>query len=345
VPPRPAPRRAPAGYLILGEDSYLRERLREELIEERVPAEARAMAVARFDLGESPLAEVLRQAAAPSLFSPCQVLVLQRADALREADLEELEAYWEAPADFTVLVFEAERLDGRTRAARLLQERCRVLAADSPDDRGALASATRYAAEKKLELRPEAAEDLVFAVGPDQGRLRMELDKLAAYAGKGGQVTAEDVAAVVSPARQFQVFELADLLAEGRRAEALRLVRRLLEAGEQPVGVVGMLAWLYRQLLQARAFPPGTPVGKAAQTLRPRSRVEALLRQARRFHPEELRAGFAALLEADVALKSSVPDAAAVLETLVLRLTAPGEKKEGGPSGPRRPTSAARGGR
>ncbi|OFV83204.1 MAG: DNA polymerase III subunit delta [Acidobacteria bacterium RIFCSPHIGHO2_12_FULL_67_30] len=322
-PPRPRRSSHPV-HLILGEDAYLREVLREQIISARVPAEARAMAVARFSLEETPLAEVLAQAATPALFSPAQVFILHGAEALDDEQLARLEDYLESPPEHAVLVFEADKLDRRTRAARLLLERCQVHAADSPDDSGAIQAAEEIARQHGLTLPREVAEELVFVLGTNQGRLRSELEKLGAYVGGRGEVTSADVAAVVSPARQFSVFEMADLLAERRRADALVRLRRLVETGESPVGIVGLLAWLYRQLFQARALPRGTPAWKAAQALHaPRTRVEELLRHAHKFEPDELRQGMAALLDADVALKSSPPDALAVLETLVVRLTPP----------------------
>ncbi|MFQ5723135.1 MAG: DNA polymerase III subunit delta [Terriglobia bacterium] len=322
-------RQGSPAYLIVGEDSYLRSRLREQIVAAAVPPEARGMAVAKFSLEETPLGEVLGRAATAPLFSPSQVLVLSDVEALGEKELDQLEKYLEAPPESTVLVFEVGRLDRRTRAARLLLEVCELMAAESPDDSAAVRALQRWADERGLKLEPEAAEELVFAVGSDQGRLRSELAKLHAYVGDRGEVSRQDVAALVTPARQFSVFDLAGLLAERRRADVLVRLRRLLEAGESPVGIVGLLAWLYRQLLQAQALPPSAPTWKAAQSLRaPRSRVEQLLRQARRFSPQELRTAFAALQDADVALKSSPPDPTAVLEALVAQLTPPSEVRE-----------------
>lgn len=315
-------RSPPPAYLIVGTDAYLRAQYREEIIAASVPKETRAFAVASFSLERTPLARVLSHAAMPPLLSPRQVLILNDLDSLQDQDSKRLEGYFSAPADFTVLVFEAEKLDRRTRVARLLLENSQLYQADPPDDSGAEQSATQFAQELGVKLDPETAEELVFAVGNDLGSLRGELEKLRAYIGKRGQVTTSDVAAVVSPARKFSAFDLLDLLAEHRRAEALARLRRLLNAGESPIGIVGLLAWLYRQLLQAQALPAKTPAWKAAQTLRaPRLRVEGLLQQAGRFSPEELRTAFAALLEADVALKSSPANPTAVLETLVVQLT------------------------
>jgi DNA polymerase-3 subunit delta len=173
-----------------------------------------------------------------------------------------------------------------------------------------------------VRLTRETAEELVFAVGTDQGRLRVELEKLRAYADPGAEVTSADVTAIVTSARKFNIFELVDLLAERRRADALARLRQLLEGGENAIGIVGLLAWLYRQLMIVQAMPKNTPAWKAAQALRaPRSRVEALLRQARRFSPRELSEGLGALQEADVNLKSSPASPEGVLEMLIVRLT------------------------
>lgn len=316
-----------AAYCLVGPDSYLRTTRREEIIAATVPPEAREFAVARFSLERTALAEALALAATRPMLSPRQVILLTEAGAVGEEDVEALEAYFHSPAEFTVLVFEADKLDRRTRLWRLLEEHCEVFEAESPaDDRAAAEAAERFAREAGLRMNRAAVEDLVDVVGTEHGRLRAEVAKLRAYTGARREATPDDVAAVVSPARKFRVFELADLLAERRRADALTLVRRLLEAGESPIGIVGLLAWLYRQLLLARAAPPGTPAWKLAGQLHaPASRVEALVRQAQRFPPEELRAAFGALLEADVALKSSPPNPAAILETLVVKLTGAGK--------------------
>lgn len=326
APRRSGRRLLSLAYLLVGEDAFLRQRRREEIIAANVPEEGRAFAVTQLSLGRTPLAAALSQAAMRPMLSPRQVLILDGVEALDDEAVGQLEDYFAAPTDFTVLVFEAEKLDRRTRAARLLLANCQVYAADSPDDNAAARCLEEFAAELGVQLDAATAEELVFVLGNDQGRLRAELEKLRTYVGEGGKVTTDAVALLVSPARQFRVFELADLLGEHRRADALARLRRLLEAGESPIGIVGLLAWLYRQLLTAQALPRSTPVWKAAQVLRaPSARVEALLRQAGRFSPEELREAFAVLLEADVALKSSPPNPAAVLEALVVRLTTVGE--------------------
>jgi DNA polymerase-3 subunit delta len=326
VPARRKKRQAAStAYLLEGEDSYLRLQRREEIIAATVADEMRGFAVVHLDLRKTPLAQVLAQASTAPLLSPKQVLVLAPVEALGEEDLARLEEYLEAPAEFTVLVFEAEKLDRRTRAARLLLDRCQRVEVSTPDDSSAQRAVREFARALNVKLSPDTIEDLVFVLGTDQGRLHSELEKLRAYVGPGAEVSSVDVGLLVSSARQFSVFDLVDLLAERRPAEALARLRHLLDAGESPIGIVGLLAWLYRQLLVARALPRNLPPWRAAQALRaPRTRVEALLRQARRFSEEELRAGFEALRDADVDLKSGTPNPSATLEVLVVKLAGTG---------------------
>lgn len=313
---------AAQAYLIEGNDSFLRTQFREEIVAANVPEKARGFAVAQFSLERDELAEVLAQALMRPMLSPRQVLVVTDAEALDEEELGALEEYLAAPVDFSVLVFEAAKLDGRTRPAKFLKKHCELRAADSPEDSDAIRGVEQQAHALGLQLDRATAEDLVYLLGTDQGRLHAELEKLRAFVGSGREVTRNDLRAIVSAAREFVVFDLVEPLARRRRGEALQLVRQLLEKGENPIGIVGLLGWLYRQLLQAQALPRSTPPWKAAKLLGARAaQVEVFLQQARAFSRGELQGAFAALRDADVALKSSAPHPEAVLETLIVRLT------------------------
>jgi len=322
VPARPRPRRSTgAAHLILGEDSYLRQQAREELLRE-VPEDARAFAVREFSLARADLDEVQRAATTPTLLSPRQILLLRDAESLGEEDVEHLEELLDSLPDFTLLIFEEAKLDRRTRVARLLLDENRVQkhVADSPKDAEAIRKAGEMARRLGLRLGHPRAEELVAAVGPNLGFLRTELEKLRSFVGGGKEVTSDDLTSVVVAARQFVIFDLVGLIAERRRAEALRMLQRLLVQGENPIPIVGLLTWLYRQLLIAQALPPGTPPGKA-RVGGPPERKEQLLRVARKMSREQLREAFAALADADLSLKSSAPDPQAVVELLVVRLT------------------------
>jgi len=154
--------------------------------------------------------------------------------------------------------------------------------------------------------------------------MRVELEKLSTYVKGRGRITAGDVEALVVAARKNTVWQLTEILASRKRATALAFLDNLLREGEQPVMIVGALAWTYRKLIEARDLPAHVSGFVAARPLgmRPEA-AEVALRQAHRIPKTDLLAGLAALAEADSQLKSSNPNPRAMMEFLIARLTSP----------------------
>ncbi len=112
------------------------------------------------------------------------------------------------------------------------------------------------------------------------------------------------------------------MLADRKRDAALEFLDNLLREGEEPVAIVGALAWIYRKLIEARALPAHTNGFQAARLLAMRAEAaEAAVRQAHRIPKKDLLAGLVALAEADSQLKSSNPNPRALMEFLIARLT------------------------
>ncbi|MCL6481669.1 MAG: DNA polymerase III subunit delta [Firmicutes bacterium] len=324
--------------LLLGRDAYLRELCRARLIETCLPEAARPWAVHRFSLHETDVAPVLQQARSLPMLAERQVIFLsdlQRAETwseeTREALRRHLEAYFRDPAPFTVLVLEAETLDQRTRLAKFLTGATLVVEVELPGEarregdpqrREAAVTLTReIARERGVTIDPSAAARLADLLDSNLARIRTEIEKLACFVGERKAITGADVDALVVGAKTYAVWTLADLLAQGRRREALVLVNRLLEQGETGPGLVGALAWMYRKLLEAQQLPPGLNRWQLAAKLRMSAEAAELARQsARRIPRRQLLEGLRVLYEADNRLKSGVRDTRAVLEFLLVEL-------------------------
>ena len=137
-----------------------------------------------------------------------------------------------------------------------------------------------------------------------------------------GRITAADVEELVVAARKNTVWQLADMLATRRRDAALEFLDNLLREGEEPIGLVGVLAWMYRKLIEARDLPASTSGFQAARTLGMRpDAAEAAVRNAHRIPKQDLIVGLIALADADNQLKSSNPNPRALMEFLIARLT------------------------
>ena len=316
--------------LLHGADPYLRDLCREKIIEVCVPEGAREWAVARIPASAAAWDDILRRAQSMPMLAPRQVIIVEDAESIeklgeksRDEIVEALGAYLDSPAPFTVLIIEAAALDRRLRFSKLLAEKALWVELTIGGE-SAVALAAQMAKHLQVEIDREAAALLADIMNHEPARIRIELEKLAAYVEGRGRITTTDVEALVVAARKNTIWQLADMLAARRRTDALAFLDNLLREGEQPAGLVGALGWMYRKLIEARDLPAHTPGFQAARALgmAPQS-AEAAVRNAHRISKSELLAGLVALAEADSQLKSSNPNPRALMEFLIARLTAP----------------------
>jgi DNA polymerase III subunit delta len=317
-----------AAIVLLGTDSYLREMCRSKIVDACVPAEVRDWAITRCSARESGWPEIIGRAETMPMMAPRQVVIVSEAESVeklgekaRDEALEILAKYFESPAPFTVLLLEAAALDGRQRFFKLLSEKGLIVELSiGPESAASLAS--QMAKDLGAEINRDAAAMLAEILNGAPARMKIELEKLASYAQGRGPITAADVESLVVAARKNTVWQLTEMLASRKRAAALAFLDNLLREGEQPVMLVGALAWQYRKLIEARDLPATVNGFQAARQLgmRPEA-AETAVRQAHRIPKKELLAGLAALAEADSSLKSSNPDPRAMLEFLIARLT------------------------
>ena len=319
-----------AAIVLQGTDVYLRDLCRRSIIDACVPEGARDWAVARIAGDAQGWREIFQRAQTMPMLAPRQVIIVEDAETVeslgeksRDEIVDALAKYLESPAPFTVLLLEASNLDGRLRFSKLLVEKALVVQLTIGDE-SAASLAAQMAKDLGTEMDRDAAALLADLVNREPARMRMEIEKLSSYVQERRRITAADVETLVVAARKNTVWQLADMLASGKRNDAMAFLSNLLREGEQPAGLVGALAWMYRKLIEARELPAGTNGFQAARqlSLRPEA-AEAAVRNAHRLPKQKLVAGLVALAEADSQLKSANPDPRAMMEFLIARLTAP----------------------
>ena len=104
-----------------------------------------------------------------------------------------------------------------------------------------------------FRLDPAAARLLVERMGANPVRLRNELERLALWAGEGGEVGAADLEAMVADTSEAAVWSLSDALLERDAAAALRIAERLIAQGENVTGLIYGLASRLRSACAAAA--------------------------------------------------------------------------------------------
>ncbi len=105
-----------------------------------------------------------------------------------------------------------------------------------------------------FKLDPNAAGLLVERMGAESLRLRNELERLALWAGPGGQVTAADLEEMIADTSEAAVWTLSDAVVEGDARTALRVGEQLIEQGENVTGLIYGLASRLRAACAAAAM-------------------------------------------------------------------------------------------
>jgi DNA polymerase-3 subunit delta len=319
-----------AAIVLLGTDSYLRKMCRNKVIEACVPEAAREWALARIAVQDSGWDEVLQRAQTMPLLAQRQVIIVEGVESLeklgdktRDEIVEALAKYFQSPAPFSVLLFEASSMDKRQKYSKLLAEHA-LLVELTIGGESAAALAAQMAKDCGAEIDRDAATLLAEILNSEPSRMRIEIEKLATYVEKGQRITSAEVEELVVAARKNTVWQLADMLAGRRRDSALEFLDNLLREGEEPIGLVGGITWVYRKLIEARDLPAGTSGFQAARALGMNpAAAETAVRQAHRIPKKDLLAGLVALAEADSQLKYSNPDPRALMEFLIIQLASP----------------------
>jgi DNA polymerase-3 subunit delta len=178
------------------------------------------------------------------------------------------------------------------------------------------------AEEKGGEISHEAVTVLAALVGTDLRLLDQEIEKLLLYA-DGRRVTSDDVALLVSRARETSIFDLVDCVGRRQTGPALKLLHRMLDEGEPALYLLAMLARQVRILIQVKELSKkDMNQVEIARDLNMHPFVAKKgLEQARNFDMSQLEAAHEKLVEADWAIKTGQAQDVLALDALVVALT------------------------
>ncbi len=119
-----------------------------------------------------------------------------------------------------------------------------------------------------FRLEPAAARMLVDRMGANPLRLQLELERLSLWAGEGGEVTADALAAMTTDTSEAVVWALSDALLERDSRRAMSIAERLISQGENVTGIVYGLASRLRKACAALAqLEDGVPPKQVESSL------------------------------------------------------------------------------
>jgi DNA polymerase-3 subunit delta len=173
------------------------------------------------------------------------------------------------------------------------------------------------------EITSGAVGALSTFVGNDLYQLSHEIDKLVAYVGGGRAISEQDVALLTPHAREANIFDMVDALGRRDGKTASRIYHQLLDAGDHPLAVLGMIVRQFRLMIQIKELAPklGTAEAIAHKLRQNPYPVKKILRQSNNYTAAQLSTIYHKLLDTDVEIKTGKTDAVLALDLLIAGLS------------------------
>ncbi len=343
-----ASRKLRPAYVFVGDETFFRDHCRQALLHHLVPDDMRDFSLHDLDLSEVSIAEVLDRAQTPSLMAPFQVLFVRGVKNLygRGSHAEEfaaIEKYVKDPNPAAVIIFVADHIsipadvrrmemqdkDRYERIRETLGEFCGMVELARVEESDGVRWVVEQALKDEVKIDPDAARELVDALGADMMLVSRELEKLVLYVNEKKRITLGDVETMVLAAKQRSLYDLTDAISAKDKARALAVLEGVLAASEGEEAAIGhlyMLARTFRQMLvileknvrDSRAIWQALWQGFRV----PPFAADDIIRQARRYRSRrELTRALKLIARADLALRSNPPSKKLVLEQLVIQLS------------------------
>jgi DNA polymerase-3 subunit delta len=312
-------------YLFSGEEEFLIQEAVDLIIGKAVDPEARDFNFNTVYCRETPVADLVNLCQTLPFMSGRRLVIAKEIDAFKAADLEELVRYLKDPSPSTCLVMLSNQRKYDKKAVVSAVEAAGAVAVFYPLlDREVPGWIDEWGRARGLSIRQDAAQYLWQITGNDLQKINNELEKVVIFIKERKTIAFDDVKTVVGDFREYTSFDLADAVGRKNREQAFLILSRLIQEGEQPVGILGSIAWNFRRLLQAKAMEAaGIGPDEIMKKLRPPvifHQAAVFKSQMRSYTMNELRGAFKAMLSADRALKSSGLSGRLVLERMILRV-------------------------
>lgn len=310
-------------YVLHGDEHFLKRCVLSALKTLVLGADDGGFGLSTHDGDKAIWADIRAELETLPFLSPRRLVVVDRAEPFVTRERGRLEKYFAEPAKTGVLVLDVQSWPANTRLAKLLPDAAAIVCKAPASQKLPPWCAEWCAAQHGKPMSAAAARLLVDLIGADMGRLDQEMAKLAIFVGGNVRIDTADVDQLVGQGRAENTWKIFDCIGAGQASEALTLLDRLLDQGEEPLRLLGAFSMQLRRLAQvARLHARGEALPEALERagVPPFGRrgAEQQLRHLGRRRLDRL---YDWLLETDLGMKgSSALPPRILLERLVVRL-------------------------
>ena len=290
-----------------------------ERLKKKLSANSPKLLFESRNLDEVSLLEIVEDAKTLPMFHEKKLIVAKGYDDLGKDDLDLLNEYAASPASVSVLVLLSQgSRKNRVKPAKSIK--LVDLDSGSNFDR----EIKRLAERLGMVLAPGTVGFIKTMLGEDMNLIKNELEKISLYREGKKAIGEKDLRGLLEKRSTENVFSLSTALSNKDLRGSLRILRELEKNREDPLSILYMIAWRFRQIFKVSQYlregESDEGIAKAIKTSR--GAVFYLKKSVRNFRENDLGRILGLIEETDYGIKNSSGNNYILLEKLLLGICA-----------------------
>jgi DNA polymerase-3 subunit delta len=251
-------------YVVHGDEAFLKRQVIRALRKSALGDDADEQSVSTYSGDKATFAEVFDELDTVPFFDPKRVVLVENADPFVTKYRGELEKKLAHLPATGLLILDVKTWAASTRLAKMIDTAATIACKAPARQYLAKWCADWCAGQYQKQIAVDAAKLLTELVDAEMGLLDQELLKLSIYVGAKPRIEFADVDKLVGNNRAQDIWKIFDAISTGNVKDALAIVNRLFDQGEEPLRILGAMTWQLRKLAQAaRLSAQGTSLGAA----------------------------------------------------------------------------------
>ncbi|MED4404085.1 DNA polymerase III subunit delta [Metabacillus fastidiosus] len=249
-------------HVLFGEETYLLQSKKDEIIKSNLSAEETILNVSVHDARETSIQEVIDDCQMMSFLGgkrvivvkDCYFLTTEKVKEKIEHDIDRLQSYLESPNEETVLILMVpyEKMEGRKKVVKNMKKLAAVYEGKPLASYKLFDWIISFTKREGILISNEAINVLINYVGSNLFQLEQELRKMALYIGKENELQKEDVESLVSKTLEQDIFKLINSVVKKDLQQSFEILEDMFRQGESSIKIINLIARQFRIIFQVR---------------------------------------------------------------------------------------------
>lgn len=317
-------------YLVIGNESYLKQRYARLICDSAVDEGMRAFNYTELDGGDTNVDEIIESSEnLPAMSEKRTVLVHDFSlDSLNDNDNEKMLSYLKDPSPDTVLVFWQDifGFSTKTKKAKAIEAAISKHGAVCKIDKREIFELTKFvisaAKENGSSIDNDVAAYLIENSGDDMNMLQNEMLKLSLYA--GNKIEKHHIDEIASKTVEATAFKMTDAVSRHDNDTALMYLDALFEQKTDPSMICGAVISTYVDMYRAKVSAEYSDRTLLKQAFKTQYKSDFRIRKAEngaaKYSKTQLRSCLELLSKADSNLKGAATDKKLIFQKLITEL-------------------------